>query len=171
MQSLGIRLQQKSEQPKSIPAGSTSQELPYRDHIQRSAHTRTRATTYAKQSWKRRRRSSGVSHDMAVQLRHTLRVERQAHLQQHQGEKAASNSLYDQMLDAKYYRPNSAKSRASDNSRGRLSSASSNRRSHYDCTNIGGAGSGNSKDMEVMLEICRSQGRGSSLNPADFDSR
>ncbi len=35
---------------------------------------------------------------------------------------------------------------------------------------MNGCGSAN-KDMDVLMEICRDQGRADSLNPADFDSR
>lgn len=67
-------------------------------------------------------------------------------------------------------RPQSAKLfRDSSRNRGRPTSASS-ARCPVSSGNVSG-GCGANKDMEVLLEICRDQGRTGSLNPADFDSR
>lgn len=67
-------------------------------------------------------------------------------------------------------RPHSAKLfRASSRCRGRPTSASS-ARCPVGRGNANG-GFGANKDMEVLLEICRDQGRTGSLDPADFDSR
>lgn len=67
-------------------------------------------------------------------------------------------------------RPHSAKLlRASSRNRGRPTSASS-AQCPVGSSNING-GYGANRDIDVLLEICRDQGRTGSLNPADFDSR
>lgn len=64
-------------------------------------------------------------------------------------------------------RPQSATLFRASRNHGRPTSASSARH-HRGNTN--GSSSAN-KDMDVLMEICRDQGRADSLNPADFDSR
>ena len=74
----------------------------------------------------------------------------------------------ERMVDTNgYTRPQSAKPFRASRNRGRPMSASSARcpRGH-----MNGSGSAN-KDMDILMEICRDQGRAGSLNPADFDSR
>lgn len=66
-------------------------------------------------------------------------------------------------------RPHSAKSLRPSQNRGRPTSASSVRYSS-DNANRPYYNSGN-KDMDILLEICRDQGRVGSLDPSDFDSR
>lgn len=79
-----------------------------------------------------------------------------------------SSSIHDRRIDAKYARPGSAKLRATSNGRGgvgrraRPASASSTARS---LDNI------KSSEMDILLEICKDQGRGFSLDPSKFDSR
>lgn len=80
------------------------------------------------------------------------------------------------IVHRKRARPASATSRASsiNSSRVRPASASSARRpanivNETRTSSINGRKS--NKDMDVLLEICRDQGRGFSLDPADFDSR
>lgn len=79
-----------------------------------------------------------------------------------------SSSIHDRRIDAKYARPGSAKRRATSNGRGgvgrraRPVSASSAARS---LDNI------KSSEMDILLEICKDQGRGFSLDPSNFDSR
>lgn len=88
-----------------------------------------------------------------------------------QGQQEHGYALYGEsrMVDAKA-RPQSAKLfRDSSRNRGRPTSASS-ARCPVSSSNVNG-GYGANKDMEVLLEICRDQGRTGSLNPADFDSR
>lgn len=91
-------------------------------------------------------------------------------LRRRQGQQEHECALYgdSRMIDARA-RPHSAKLfRASSRHRGRPTSAPSAR-----CPSGGSnnRGCGTSRDMEVLLEICRDQGRADSLNPADFDSR
>jgi len=63
-------------------------------------------------------------------------------------------------------RPQSAKLFRTSRSRGRPTSASSARYPRH--KNCGGTAN---KDMDILMEICRDQGRPDSVNPADFDSR
>ena len=80
------------------------------------------------------------------------------------------------IVHRKRARPASATARApsTNNSRERPASASSARRpvnivNETRTSSINGRKS--NKDMDVLLEICRDQGQGFSLDPADFDSR
>ena len=69
-------------------------------------------------------------------------------------------------------RPASATSRATiGSSRVRPASASSARRPSNGVRPVNDPARKKSKEMDVLLEICRDKGRGFSLDPADFDSR
>lgn len=66
-----------------------------------------------------------------------------------------------------YARPHSAKLLRASRNRGRPTSASSARCSN----NMNRTCYSGIKDMDILLEICKDQGRAGSLDPADFDSR
>lgn len=79
-----------------------------------------------------------------------------------------SSDVQDQRVGAKYAHPRSTKLRATSNGRGGLgrgarpASVSSTARS---LDNI------KSSEMDILLEICKDQGREFSLDPSKFDSR
>lgn len=93
-----------------------------------------------------------------------------SHSQQEQQGHGYGVSDDSRMADTRQYarRPHSAKLlRPSSRNLGRPTSASSARCSE----NTNRAYFSGNKDMDVLLEICRDQGRAGSLDPADFDSR
>lgn len=92
-------------------------------------------------------------------------------LRRRKGQQEYGSELYsDSRMTDTRARPHSAKLfRAPSRNRGRPTSASS-ARCPVGSSNVNG-GCGANKDMEVLLEICRDQGRTGSLNPAGFDSR
>lgn len=120
----------------------------------------------------RRRRSGGgaiAAIQVGVPYPHALRprqIQQQQQQQQQQGRRAADDS----MVAGRCLRPQRADLSRVPRSRRRPASASSVR---YlaNKSNMNDGYSGVNKDMDVLLKICRDQGRANSLNPADFDSR
>ncbi|CAM9860676.1 unnamed protein product [Ectocarpus sp. 4 AP-2014] len=125
---------------------------------------------------KARRRRSGAGAISAVQqvgvpypyaLRPRQIQQQRQQQQQQQGRRAADDSSC--MVGGGCLRPQRADLPRVPHSRRRPVSASSVR---YlaNKSNMNDGYSGVNKDMDVLLKICRDQGRANSLNPADFDS-
>lgn len=93
-----------------------------------------------------------------------------SHPQQEQQGQGYTVSDERRMADTREYarRPHSAKLLRPSQNRGRPTSASSVR---YGSDNSSRPCYSGNKDMDVLLEICRDQGRAGSLDPSDFDSR
>ncbi|CAM9380944.1 unnamed protein product, partial [Ectocarpus sp. 8 AP-2014] len=124
----------------------------------------------------RRRRSGGgaiaavqvgVPYPHALRPRQIQQQQQQQQQRQQQGRRAADDSSF--MVGGGFLRPQRADLSRVPRSRRRPASASSVR---YlaNKSNMNDGYSGVNKDMDILLKICRDQGRANSLNPADFDS-
>lgn len=156
MASLGIQVERSS-------AGLPSSRSCTPSNVRGSA--RKRSVVVAEQGGQIRRRSNDNA-SMGVEYPYAPRLEQQTDREEQRkpGDNGRRSSTYDRLIDAKYARPNSAKSRGASSHGGAAANTSPAIRRSASNMNC-------SKDMGVLLQICRDHGRGYPLDPADFDSR
>lgn len=154
MESLGIGVERKRSSPPSVAN-------PRRDLIGSARRDRTS-----------RCGSSSSSRGMVEYPQNARRLQQQPLTQQQEHYETGgrrSSSTHDRRVGEKYARPGGMNLRATSNNRssGRGGVTGGGARP----ATASSARSIKRTEIDVLMEICRDQGRGFSLDPADFDSR